>query len=319
MLEDISSTFKAHLYDRISSPLSGAFLFSWPAWNWKFLLVVLSDLTAPEKLAYITQNIYPTKESALLYGLTFPLITAIAFILLYPIPSLWAYKISQHHKKTFKTTQQKTEDDIPLPQEEAILLKKLLRESQRHYEEIISKNNSELASIKEIQAKEAESTTQLKEKIFQLQSEKNMNNERAELFSARAENLANSCRSLTLFLKSCLPEITGVNENHGLGKPIITSRKIDFIKNMSELEIKQTDGEKYIEKELNSYIQKHLLFINDPVRILAIGGLVLLITDTQTLQNCIIGHYTSTHENLATAPICRLLDDLNKATVTSQT
>ena len=38
MLEEISKSIRADLYERASSPLLGAFLTSWLIWNWKTML-----------------------------------------------------------------------------------------------------------------------------------------------------------------------------------------------------------------------------------------------------------------------------------------
>ena len=52
MLDDLSKSIKASLYERATSPLFGAFVISWLAWNYRFVLTVISSMSAKEKFSY---------------------------------------------------------------------------------------------------------------------------------------------------------------------------------------------------------------------------------------------------------------------------
>ena len=84
MFEDVSKSIKASLYDRVSSPLFGAFSFSWGAWNYKFLLLLLSSMDVKNKIEYIEMVLYPSYQELLLTGFAYPLITSVLFILNLP-------------------------------------------------------------------------------------------------------------------------------------------------------------------------------------------------------------------------------------------
>ena len=58
MIEDISKSIKANMYERATSPLFGAFAISWAIWNYKTILAILSSMTVKEKVSYIENEIY---------------------------------------------------------------------------------------------------------------------------------------------------------------------------------------------------------------------------------------------------------------------
>lgn len=101
MLDDITTAIKAQLYERATSPLLGAFLLSWCLINYKVILIIFSSLGAPEKITYISLNLFPRTQDYILKGIAFPLLASLSLIILYPHPAAWIYSISRsHHKKT---------------------------------------------------------------------------------------------------------------------------------------------------------------------------------------------------------------------------
>ncbi len=55
MIQEIANSFKAILYDRIVSPLSGAFICSWLVINWKIpLYFFTSKIDITEKIDFQT-------------------------------------------------------------------------------------------------------------------------------------------------------------------------------------------------------------------------------------------------------------------------
>lgn len=83
-MRDIINSFKAHLYERTSSPLLGAFIFYWIIFNYKLLIVIFSDLKPIEKFNEITSSVYPTWLEQWGNGLVFPAITTLIYILYFP-------------------------------------------------------------------------------------------------------------------------------------------------------------------------------------------------------------------------------------------
>jgi len=129
MLEELSKEIKAQLYDRAKSPLFGGFIIAWLGWNLRAILVLFSELKYAEKII-AWEAIYPSSTIWLLNAIVFPLLSAVLFILVYPHPARWifGYWYSQHKK--LKAIQQKIEDETPLTQAEAIVLRRTAVEDQ---------------------------------------------------------------------------------------------------------------------------------------------------------------------------------------------
>lgn len=119
MISDIVKTIKAQLYDRATSPLSGAFILSWCIWNWRFLLVLVSDLSVIEKLNFIEGVIYPDLLTLSLRGFVCPIVTTLFLIFIYPYPARIVYSYARNQQKKLKEIQQKIEDEEPLTREQA--------------------------------------------------------------------------------------------------------------------------------------------------------------------------------------------------------
>lgn len=124
MLEELSKTVKAQLYERVSSPLLGSFLIAWCGWNYKFVLVLISSMDAEKKLAYINAVLYPSIYARLLEGFTYPLLTSLLLIFVYPLPARWIYSYSRRQQVLLKKLQQVIDEETPLSMEDARELRK---------------------------------------------------------------------------------------------------------------------------------------------------------------------------------------------------
>jgi predicted RNase H-related nuclease YkuK (DUF458 family) len=119
MIDDLSKTIKAQLYERINSPLLGSFLLSWATWNYKFIVVLFSAMTVEKTFAYIDQTLYPNWTHSLWILLIGPAITAALIIFVYPYPAKFVYEYARKRQKELKEIQQKIDDETPLTKEEA--------------------------------------------------------------------------------------------------------------------------------------------------------------------------------------------------------
>lgn len=149
MIEDITTVIKAQLYDRITSPLTGAFIFSRPIWNWKFLVILFSDLKAPEKLNFISHTIFTDIHQTMIYGVLFPLASAAALVIIYPFPSRFFFWIAQHHKKSMKLIQQRSEDEMPMTRDEEAQLRRSFTDIQLKREKEINEMAAKISDLKE--------------------------------------------------------------------------------------------------------------------------------------------------------------------------
>jgi len=102
MIDDVIKTLKAHLYERASSPLFGAFFVSWCLWNYRFLMVVFSSLPVQEKFQLIESTIFIDKWSYATRGSILPLITTLLVIFVYPYPAKFVYGFWRRRQKELK-------------------------------------------------------------------------------------------------------------------------------------------------------------------------------------------------------------------------
>lgn len=100
-MDDLIKTLKAQLYDRAISPLLGAFLMSWVAWNHRAIVVLLSKDEPIKKFAYLDKVLYPDWHA---FGpaVMFPLLSAIFLIFIYPIPARFVYEHVSKEQKRLK-------------------------------------------------------------------------------------------------------------------------------------------------------------------------------------------------------------------------
>ena len=150
MMEDVSKSIKANLYEKASSPLAGAFSLSWFIWNYKLILTIFSGLKLKEKIEYIEIILYPDFITTITVGFGYPLLSAVLLILIYPHPAKWIYEYWHTRQKELKEIKQKIEDDTPLTIEESRQLRRELLRLESDYDEEISKKNLEVDRLKEI-------------------------------------------------------------------------------------------------------------------------------------------------------------------------
>lgn len=118
MLENLTKEIKAQLYERARSPLTGAFSISWIAWNFKPIVILLSNEALNSKFN-LWSAYYSSNADSVLFGFVYPLLSAVFYILFYPYPARWAYEYWYLQHKETKRIQQKIEDETPLTQEES--------------------------------------------------------------------------------------------------------------------------------------------------------------------------------------------------------
>lgn len=309
MIDDITTTIKAQLYDRVTSPLSGAFLLSWVVWNWKFITIVLSDLKAPVKLTYIDLYIFPNTTTILSHGVLLPLVSAILLLTVYPIPAKWFYKISHRHKKTLKGVQQSIEDETPMTLEEAADLRKSYRAVQSQHEKDIATKTTELASTKNLQNQLEISINQLSEQLKSSSMQVAQLEERVSSLEIKNESLSSTVGRLSLFLRSILPTIHFNQEEKKLNRhnPIsLADSKYEKIIPPATL------AEDTIEQALQIHISRTGIFQQHSPKIFAAGGVIYLQTSKISRDSFIIGKFDASNPTLSLDPAYTLLSHLHK-------
>lgn len=283
MLNDIATSIKAQLYDRVSSPLLGSFLISWCFWNWKFILILTSGLTATEKLTYIDLNLFSSTQKYITNGFIYPLIIALIIIYIYPIPAKIIYRVTRNHHRDLKKIQQTIDDDTPMPIEDARELRQLLRSIQtQHEEELVSKiteNSSLKNSILTLSAdiellrKESISAQQLAERNLASEDAARKEKHELEMIASRAKSLLIACAARVQFeSRTNTIEITrNARPLSGLGDLNFQSPSNDY------------------ERTLEQFIHLNALFADQNAGIRIISNSVFLITSFSSTSIYLLG------------------------------
>lgn len=150
MFEDITKSIKSSLYDRVSSPLFGAFSISWCIWNYKLLLTLLSSMDIHGKIEHIETVLYPDYQALLLIGFIYPLVISVLFILAYPIPARFIYKYWHKQQIQLKTIKQNIEDETPLTIEESREIRREILNLESQYEAELNRRGTENDRLREL-------------------------------------------------------------------------------------------------------------------------------------------------------------------------
>lgn len=148
-MKDLFSDIKLQLYERATSPLLGAFVISWCLWNYDFLLILISSDDPISKLKSIEANIFPNDWWWIIYRVGGPLVTALAYIFLYPFPAQYVYRYTKFQHKKMKKIQQEAEDLTPLTIEES---RKVWENSRSKVSEIAERRAEAEAEIERLEA-----------------------------------------------------------------------------------------------------------------------------------------------------------------------
>ncbi|MFQ3230867.1 hypothetical protein [Reinekea sp.] len=148
MFKEILTSVRAQLYERAVSPLMGSFVISWLLWNYKIILVLFSDLDLHETIKYIEITLYPTWNDFLPTGVLFPLISALAYIFIYPYPARWVFRFTQTQQTINSNLKKEIEGKTLLTEDEARKLRLKINELEREFESIIEEKNQEISDLK---------------------------------------------------------------------------------------------------------------------------------------------------------------------------
>lgn len=152
MFDDVGKTIKAILYDRITSPLFSTFLLSWCGWNWRMIVLFLTDssTTVAKKFLYIDTELYPSNGVTFIYGLLLPLSTTAFFIYIYPWFAKKVYGYWREQQNELKRLQVKKDGEKPLTNEEAQEITSQALLSELRYQEEREKREARIRSLEEL-------------------------------------------------------------------------------------------------------------------------------------------------------------------------
>lgn len=175
-MKEIFDSVRMNLFERITSPLFGAFVVSWFAWNFSLILVTFSaDMGTLEKLTYIKAVLYSGFYYAIFPLFVAPLLSSVLFIFLYPTPAGWCYSYWHRQQMKRKALRDKIEGATLLTIEESQKVRLENIELKRKFEARIREQEQRIEDLEKLgeqeRASAVSSQTLLKERIDELNSQ----------------------------------------------------------------------------------------------------------------------------------------------------
>lgn len=279
MLDDIITTIKAQLYERATSPLLGSFLISWCVINYKFILIIFSSLPAPEKITYIGMNIFVSLHDYILKGVLYPLVAALALIIIYPYPAAAIYRISRNHQKQLKSIKQSIEDETPLTLEEARKLRSQFLIQRIQFDQDLEKNITEIKSLKSLIIELESSQVNLSKSAEEYT---NLNGELTAALESEKANVVNLEKFLENALQPQLKESIDKKDLHDMIKQI---SKDSSPKGMSQLQ--REHARDHIKENFRKYIEDTRPFGDYKTIVDVVNDIIYTRTDVPDKPNII--------------------------------
>jgi hypothetical protein len=119
LLDDLLTSAKQTLVERLASPLLGSFAVAWCAWNYKFLVILFSSASVSQTFDLIEKIAFPDAWSIFARGIFYPLASASVYVFLYPYPARYIYEFTLKRQREINQTKQRIADETPLTREES--------------------------------------------------------------------------------------------------------------------------------------------------------------------------------------------------------
>ncbi|MGP0172350.1 hypothetical protein ACSVIJ_10730 [Pseudomonas sp. NCHU5208] len=164
-MRDIFDSIGAAIKDRFTNPLTGTFIVSWLIWNYKLVVILVSDMKPYVKFSYVQNHLYPDSVSVVVWGVLVPLATALIYIIIYPHPSRWVYEYALKQSRENRKIRHRVEDETPLSVEESRKIIAERHSEAARYEAELDKKDTALkqcrALIKELEERMAQQAMEL--------------------------------------------------------------------------------------------------------------------------------------------------------------
>ena len=83
LIDDLLTSAKQTLTERLASPLLGSFAAAWCTWNYKFLVILFSSAGVSQTFGLIEKFSFPDVASIFTRGIIYPLLSAVAYVFFY--------------------------------------------------------------------------------------------------------------------------------------------------------------------------------------------------------------------------------------------
>lgn len=148
MFDELVKTVRLHLSERLTSPLLGAFIVSWSAWNYRLFLIVFSGERVERKFALIDHVVFPDLHQTLLRGLIFPIITSLAYLFIYPYPAKFVYSFTRRQQRAILEIRRRIEDETPLTVEDSRRIRSEFAKTEQEYFAELDRKDREIERLR---------------------------------------------------------------------------------------------------------------------------------------------------------------------------
>lgn len=153
-MEDMFVAVKDAFKERMVSPLVGSFVISWAVWNWKFLVIIFTGVTANGIFDLSEKIVFGTHSDKFMNGFVYPFVAALFYVFVYPIPAKFVYAYTLRRRREAIQARQEVENETPLTLEQSLAIRAKMNAQERDHKNTIDNLNQELELLK-LQLKES--------------------------------------------------------------------------------------------------------------------------------------------------------------------
>lgn len=142
--------------ERISNPITTTFAISWALWNYKFIIIILSNNTVSTTFELVRQHSFTDLQDVILRGLILPTISTALYIFAYPIPTKFAYEFSLKRNLELTRLKNQIEDNEQLTVEESKKIRVTHAKQIEEYKSTLQEKEEQIkALIEQINSKDS--------------------------------------------------------------------------------------------------------------------------------------------------------------------
>jgi hypothetical protein len=148
-MEDILKSIRVQLYERAVSPLTGGFIIAWCLWNYRFFLVLFSELTLSEKIEWIDCDLYDSRQDAFYFVLLYPLLSTVFYLFIYPYIARLVFKFVRKKQVEMINDKKEIDGKILVDEEEFQQFKKDVHSMEEEYRKESDNKDKEIQNRNE--------------------------------------------------------------------------------------------------------------------------------------------------------------------------
>lgn len=116
-MKDIISGVGSGVAERMSNPLGISFVISWVIINYRFFIVLFSEMDVLEKFSYF-ESVHFHEWGAIFYGVLYPFVAAVAYVFAFPHVSKFVYRYWAEQQNRIRGVMADAEGTSPILQEQ---------------------------------------------------------------------------------------------------------------------------------------------------------------------------------------------------------